>query len=104
MVVNALKQRINDASGVNVDQEMANLITLQTAYGANARVMSRGARHDRHADEDVRSTWRDRASAALLRCRCRRSSTCAISSTICSASSAPARRPTATPASVSIAA
>jgi flagellar hook-associated protein 1 FlgK len=39
-VVNALKQRFKDASGVNVDQEMANLITLQTAYGANARVMS----------------------------------------------------------------
>ena len=30
MVVNALKQRIADSSGVNVDQEMANLITLQT--------------------------------------------------------------------------
>jgi len=40
MVVNALQQRVNDASGVNVDQEMANLITLQTAYSANARVMS----------------------------------------------------------------
>ena len=40
VVVNALKQRINEASGVNVDQEMANLIALQTAYGANARVMS----------------------------------------------------------------
>ena len=40
VVVNALQQRVNDASGVNVDQEMANLIALQTAYGANARVMS----------------------------------------------------------------
>ena len=40
VVVNALQQRVNDASGVNVDQEMANLITLQTAYGANARVMT----------------------------------------------------------------
>jgi flagellar hook-associated protein 1 FlgK len=40
VVVNALQQRMNDASGVNVDQEMANLITLQTAYGANARVMT----------------------------------------------------------------
>ena len=40
VVVNALKQRMEDKSGVNVDQEMANLITLQTAYGANARVMS----------------------------------------------------------------
>jgi flagellar hook-associated protein 1 FlgK len=40
VVVNALKQRMEDKSGVNVDQEMANLINLQTAYGANARVMS----------------------------------------------------------------
>jgi flagellar hook-associated protein 1 FlgK len=40
VVVNALKQRVADASGVNVDQEMAYLISLQTAYGANARVMS----------------------------------------------------------------
>ena len=40
VVVNALQQRVNDASGVNVDQEMADLIALQTAYGANARVMS----------------------------------------------------------------
>ena len=40
VVVNALKQRFNDATGINVDQEMAYLITLQTAYGANARVMS----------------------------------------------------------------
>ncbi len=39
-----LQQRVNEASGVNIDQEMANLITLQTAYGANARVMTRGAR------------------------------------------------------------
>jgi flagellar hook-associated protein 1 FlgK len=40
VVVNALKQRLDGASGVNVDQEMAHLIALQTAYGANARVMS----------------------------------------------------------------
>ena len=40
VVVNALKQRFNEASGVNVDQEMANLIALQTAYGANARILS----------------------------------------------------------------
>ena len=40
VVVNALQQRFTDDSGVNVDQEMANLIQLQTAYGANARVMS----------------------------------------------------------------
>ena len=29
-----------DQSGVNVDQEMAQLVQLQTAYGANARVMT----------------------------------------------------------------
>ncbi|MBX9844077.1 MAG: flagellar hook-associated protein FlgK [Xanthobacteraceae bacterium] len=40
VVVNALKQRFNEASGVNVDAEMANLIALQTAYGANARVLT----------------------------------------------------------------
>jgi flagellar hook-associated protein 1 FlgK len=40
VVVNALQQRVNDSAGVNVDQEMANLITLQTSYAANARVMS----------------------------------------------------------------
>jgi flagellar hook-associated protein 1 FlgK len=40
VVVNALKQRMNEQAGVNVDQEMAQLIALQTAYGANARVMS----------------------------------------------------------------
>jgi flagellar hook-associated protein 1 FlgK len=40
VVVNALQQRLNDAAGVNVDQEMASLISLQTAYGANARVMT----------------------------------------------------------------
>jgi flagellar hook-associated protein 1 FlgK len=40
VVVNSLKERMNEASGVNIDQEMTNLIRLQTAYGANARVMS----------------------------------------------------------------
>jgi flagellar hook-associated protein 1 FlgK len=40
VVVNALQQRVNDVSGVNVDREMADLIALQTAYGANARVMA----------------------------------------------------------------
>ncbi|MGH6741697.1 MAG: flagellar basal body rod C-terminal domain-containing protein, partial [Bradyrhizobium sp.] len=40
VVVNALQKRVDDASGVNIDQEMANLISLQTAYGANARVMT----------------------------------------------------------------
>jgi flagellar hook-associated protein 1 FlgK len=40
IVVNALRQRLSDRSGVNIDQEMAHLIALQTAYAANARVMS----------------------------------------------------------------
>ena len=39
-VVSALQQRFNDQSGVNIDTELSNLITLQNAYGANARVMS----------------------------------------------------------------
>ncbi len=39
-VLTALQQRFSDQSGVNIDTEMSNLITLQNAYGANARVMS----------------------------------------------------------------
>lgn len=40
IVLSSLQQRFNDTSGVNVDQEMANLLTLQNSYAANARVMS----------------------------------------------------------------
>jgi flagellar hook-associated protein 1 FlgK len=40
IVVNALQTRFNATSGVNIDTEMANLLTLQNAYGANARVMT----------------------------------------------------------------
>jgi flagellar hook-associated protein 1 FlgK len=40
LVVSALQQRLNSTSGVNIDQEMSNLITLQNTYGANARVMT----------------------------------------------------------------
>jgi len=40
VVVTALQERVASTSGVNVDQEMANLLTLQTAYGANARILS----------------------------------------------------------------
>jgi flagellar hook-associated protein 1 FlgK len=40
IVVNGLQQRMNTTSGVNVDQEMTNLITLQNSYAANARVFS----------------------------------------------------------------
>ena len=39
-VLTALQQRFNDQAGVNIDTEMSNLIALQNAYGANARVMS----------------------------------------------------------------
>ena len=39
-VLSALQQRFNDQSGVNIDTEMSNLIALQNAYSANARVMS----------------------------------------------------------------
>jgi flagellar hook-associated protein 1 FlgK len=39
-IVNALQQRLDDTSGVNIDQEMSNLIALQTAYSANARVLT----------------------------------------------------------------
>jgi flagellar hook-associated protein 1 len=40
VVVNSLQQRMNTASGVNIDQEMTNLLTLQNTYSANARVFS----------------------------------------------------------------
>jgi flagellar hook-associated protein 1 FlgK len=40
VVVNALKGRVAEGSAVNIDVEMANLLSLQSAYGANARVMS----------------------------------------------------------------
>jgi len=40
IVVNALQSRFNSTSGVNIDTEMSHLLTLQNAYGANARVMT----------------------------------------------------------------
>jgi len=39
-VVTALQQRFNDQAGVNINTELSNLIALQNAYAANARVMS----------------------------------------------------------------
>jgi len=39
-VVSALQQRFNTQSGVSIDTEMSNLIALQNAYSANARVMT----------------------------------------------------------------
>ncbi len=40
LVVSTLTDKFSEASGVDVDQEMGNLIQLQTAYGANARVVT----------------------------------------------------------------
>jgi flagellar hook-associated protein 1 FlgK len=40
VVVNALQQRMDSTSGVNIDQEMTHLLTLQNTYAANARVFS----------------------------------------------------------------
>lgn len=40
VVVSTLQQKMNSASGVNIDTEMANLISLQNTYAANAHVMS----------------------------------------------------------------
>lgn len=40
IVVSALQSRFNSTSAVNIDTEMANLLSLQNAYSANARVMS----------------------------------------------------------------
>jgi flagellar hook-associated protein 1 FlgK len=39
-VLSSLQQRFADNSSVNIDTEMSNLLDLQTAYAANARVMS----------------------------------------------------------------
>jgi flagellar hook-associated protein 1 len=36
----AIESRFSETGAVNIDQEMAHLVQLQTAYGANARVMS----------------------------------------------------------------
>jgi flagellar hook-associated protein 1 FlgK len=40
IVLSSLQKRFSDSSSVNVDEEMANLLTLQNAYAANARVLS----------------------------------------------------------------
>jgi flagellar hook-associated protein 1 FlgK len=40
VVVKSLQQRFADNSNVSIDAEMAQLLKLQTAYGANARVLS----------------------------------------------------------------
>lgn len=40
VVLSSLQQRFNDSANVNVDEEMATLLTLQNSYAANARVLS----------------------------------------------------------------
>ena len=40
VVLNTLQKKVTDASGVNIDDEMAHLLALQNAYSANARVMA----------------------------------------------------------------
>jgi flagellar hook-associated protein 1 FlgK len=40
VVLNTLQNKVSSTSGVNIDEEMAHLLSLQNAYAANARVMS----------------------------------------------------------------
>ena len=40
VVLASLQQRYDEGANVNIDEEMASLLTLQNAYAANARVMS----------------------------------------------------------------
>jgi flagellar hook-associated protein 1 len=40
VVVNTLQQSYNSSTGVNMDAQMSNLISLQNAYAANAHVMA----------------------------------------------------------------
>jgi flagellar hook-associated protein 1 FlgK len=40
IALKAVEARFSEVSGVNIDQEMANLVELQNAYAANARVIS----------------------------------------------------------------
>ena len=40
VVLSTLQEKMSTSSGVNIDEEMAHLLSLQNAYSANARVMS----------------------------------------------------------------
>ena len=40
VVLNPLQEKMSATSGVNIDEEMAHLLVLQSAYAANARVMA----------------------------------------------------------------
>jgi flagellar hook-associated protein 1 FlgK len=39
-VQGALQAQVTSAGGVNIDTEMSNMIQLQNAYGANAKIIS----------------------------------------------------------------
>ena len=39
-ITEALKERLRDQSGVNVDDELGRMIQLQNSYSASARVMT----------------------------------------------------------------
>ncbi len=40
VVLSSLQQRFNESSGVNIDQEMSNLLVLQNSYAASAHVLT----------------------------------------------------------------
>ncbi len=40
IVIASLQERVAEGSGVNIDSEMARLLSLQNAYAANARVLT----------------------------------------------------------------
>ena len=40
VVLKSLQKRFDDSASVNIDEEMANLLSLQNSYAANARVLS----------------------------------------------------------------
>jgi flagellar hook-associated protein 1 FlgK len=40
IALTSIESRFAESAGVNIDQEMTQLVALQTAYGANARVMT----------------------------------------------------------------
>jgi flagellar hook-associated protein 1 len=42
VVLNAVESRFSETAGVNIDTELTQLIQLQTAYGANARLITAG--------------------------------------------------------------
>ena len=40
VVQSSIESRYSEATGVNIDTELTNLVQLQNAYSANARIMS----------------------------------------------------------------